>query len=72
MPSYSDFIDVYQGQWDSFAEFAQSLADDIDLLRGVPEHIAGYFNWDAWARDLRFDYSVLDAPEGGVHVMRDL
>ena len=70
--SISDFEERYQGHWDSFREYAEQLADDIDLLADVPEEIAQYFDWEAWSRDLVFDYSTYDDPEGGVFVFRVL
>ena len=72
LPSISDFEERYQGHWDTFAEYAEQLADDIGLLDGVPEEIARYFDWSAWTRDLAMDYSVYDDPEGGVFVFRVL
>ena len=60
------------GSWDSFREYADQLADDIGLLADVPEEIARYFDWRVWTRDLAFDYSTYDDPEGGVFVFRDL
>ena len=62
----------YCGHWDSFREYADQLADDIGLLDGVPEEIARYFDWQAWSRDLAFDYSTYDDPKGGVFVFRVL
>ena len=72
LPSISDFEERYQGHWDTFAEYAENLADDIDLLAVVPEEIARYFDWQAWTRDLAFDYSTYADPEGGVFVFRVL
>ena len=72
LPSVSDFEERYQGHWDTFAEYAENLADDIGLLTDVPEEIARYFDWRAWSRDLAFYYSVHDNPEGGVFVFTAL
>jgi antirestriction protein len=41
-------------------------------LSGVPDDVARYFDWAAWTRDLAFDYTVEDAPGGGVFVFRNL
>ena len=42
-------------------------------LSDMPEQLQAYFDWESWTRDLRFDYSVEDAPDGGgVYVFRDL
>ena len=72
IPSLSDFEESYQGRWDSFREYAQQLADDIGLTDGWPDEAQRYFDWDAWTRDLAFDYTVADAPDGGIYVFRNL
>ena len=72
LPSISDFKERYCGEWDTFREYAEQLADDIGLLADVPEEIARYFDWSAWTRDLAFDYETYDDPEGGVFVFRVL
>lgn len=70
LPCIGDFVDRFSGEWDSFDEYAQQLAEDIGLLDGVAEEIARYFDWEAWTRDLAFDYTVEDAPGGGVFVFQ--
>lgn len=72
LPSIPDFEERYCGQWDSFRDYAEQLADDTGLLQGVPEGVARYFEWAAWTRDLAFDFTVADARGGGVHVFRSL
>ena len=72
LPSISDFEECYCGEWDSFEDYAEQLADDIGLLADVHEAIARYFDWDSWTRDLAFDYTTHDNPEGGVFVFRVL
>ena len=72
LPSISDFDERYQGHWESFEDYAVELADNIGLLADVPEEIARYFDWSAWTRDLAFDYSTHDNPEGGVFVFQVL
>ncbi len=71
-PVLSDFEERFVGEWGSFDEYATELAEDIGLLRDMPEQLQAYFDWASWIRDLRFDYSVEDAPGGGVFVFRDL
>ncbi|MEZ2189413.1 antirestriction protein ArdA [Corynebacterium sp. CCM 9204] len=71
IPSMSQFEDAYQGQWDSFDDYATQLAEDIALTDDWPEEAQRYFNWEAWSRDLAFDYTVIDAPDGGVFVFRN-
>ena len=72
LPSVSDFEERYCGEWESFEDYAENLAGDIGLLTDVPEEIARYFDWDAWTRDLAFDYATHDSPDGGVFVFRNL
>lgn len=72
LPSVSDFEERFAGEWGSFREYAENLAEDIGLLRDVAEEIARYFDWEAWTRDLAFDYTVEDAPGSGVFVFRNL
>ncbi len=71
LPAVSDFEERYCGHWESFDDYARQLADDIGLLRDVPEEIATYFDWESWTRDQQFDHSVVDA-NSGVHVFRSL
>lgn len=72
MPDLAEFEDSYAGEWDSFREYAEELADGIGLLADVPDEIAAYFDWEAWTRDLILggDYTTEDAPNGGVYVFR--
>lgn len=70
LPCASDFEDAYQGEWDSFADYAAQLAEDIGLTDGWPEEAQRYFDWEAWTRDLKFDYTIAAAPDGGVFIFR--
>lgn len=70
LPSASVFEERYCGCWESFADYATQLAEDIGLIDGWPEEAQRYFNWEAWTHDLKFDYIVADAPDGGVFVYR--
>lgn len=75
IPSISDFEERYCGHWSSFKEYAEQLADDTGLQQDWPEEAVRYFNWSSWVSDLKFDYTVVDAPRwlgGGVYVFRDL
>lgn len=56
----SGFQDRYQGTHDSDEDFAQEFIDSTGMLSGVPESIARYFDYSAFARDLMFDYSAED------------
>ena len=64
------FTDAYCGVWDTFADYADQLADDILDMGSWPDLAARYFDWDAWRRDLAYDYDTDPAPNGGVYVFR--
>lgn len=72
LPSLPDFEDAYAGEWDSFREYAESLADDIGLMANVDSDnlLARYFDWEAWTRDLAMEHTTEPAPNGGVYVFR--
>ena len=72
LPSASDFEERYCGCWESFADYATQLAEDIGLIDDWPEEAQRYFNWEAWIHDLKFDYMVADASHGSVFVFRSL
>jgi len=60
-----DHIDeAYYGEYDSFSEFAQQLADDtIEGLNGNST-LASYFDYEKWERDLSYDYYEGEAADG--------
>ncbi|XBH22245.1 antirestriction protein ArdA [Jonesiaceae bacterium BS-20] len=73
LPSVSDFEERFCGTWGSFRDFAENLADEIDLIpSNAPEELERYFNWDSWTRDLEHDYTVVRADSLSVYVFRDL
>lgn len=41
-------------------------------MDGWPEEAQRYFNWEAWTRDLEYEYTVTNAPDGGVFIYRSL
>lgn len=51
------FHELYNGSFNCDEAFAMNHADNIGLLQDVPEHIAQYFDWSAYARDLMFSFS---------------
>ena len=72
VPDFSSFEESYAGEWDSFRDYADDLADQIGLMGDVPEWAQSYFDMSAWARDLAYDYTTENAPHGGVFVFRSL
>lgn len=72
MPSASEFEEADQGCWDSFREFVESWADDCGVFYQWPEDAVRHFDWDKYERDCRHDFTVVDAPCGGVFVFHNL
>jgi len=70
------FEEAYHGEWDSMEQFAESLIDDLGLLRDlddiIPETLRGYVDvdFDALGRDLELsgDYDSRGTPNGSVWV----
>jgi antirestriction protein len=58
------FEEAYAGEWDTFREFAEQLAEDIGMTEGA----GNYFDYDAWARDLIHDYDALATSAGTVFI----
>lgn len=70
LPRLGDFEDLYQVEWDSSADYAARLAEGSGLTDGWPAAAQRYGDYDAWSRDLAFDYTVPDATESGVFIFR--
>lgn len=54
------FLKQWQGMHDSEADFAEYLLDSTNALKELPGWAKGYFNFDAYARDLSLsgEYSL--------------
>lgn len=57
--SLSDFENAYRGEADSEKEYAERFIDDVGYLDEMPEHLRGYFDYEAFARDLFINDFVL-------------
>ena len=60
-----NFEESYNGEWSSFQDYAE---DFFDSCYEVPENISNYIDYEAFARDLSYDYNEVDNPSGGVFV----
>jgi len=66
---YSDYEDYmvdeaennYVGTYDSFQDYADEFADEI-LNDGINAYASRYFDYEQHAKDLEYDYMVLDIP----------
>jgi antirestriction protein len=55
---------------DNFAAYAYEMANDCVLAEVDPSStLARYFDFDAFERDLAYDYTVLANPDGGVFIL---
>lgn len=55
-----DFQDRYKGQYDSWRDFAEEFVDETGYLYEMPDHLRNYFDYDAYARDLKYDFCEED------------
>lgn len=58
------FEQSYQGHWDKFVDFVQERFDENTE---IPDHLIGYIDYEAVARDWRHDFWESDG-----HVFADL
>lgn len=49
----SDFNDRYYGQYRDWKQMAEELLDSTGALDAIPENLRYYFDYDAYARDMR-------------------
>jgi antirestriction protein len=70
-----EFDDHFRGQWNGTAEFGEDLLRDIgvELDNIGPEILQPYItvDFEAFGRDLAYDYMVCDDGEGGVYVFEN-
>ena len=64
------FQDAYCGEWDSEKAYGESLFDDL-YAHDVPEHIAPYIDYEAFARDLFINDYFSVQSESGVYVFHN-
>lgn len=55
-----DFHDKYRGEYDSWRDFAEELLEETGELNEIPERLRGYFDYEAYARDLRLSGDVVE------------
>ena len=53
--SFESFKERYMGKWDSEKDFAEHIVDECYNLDDMMGHLASYFDYDAYARDLFID-----------------
>ena len=61
--------DYYVGTFDSFQEYADDFADE--QLYITDDFLKSYFDYERYARDLRYDYTVLDLSDSNVAIFNN-
>ena len=64
------FQDAYCGEWDSEQAYAENLFDEL-YAHDVPEHIAPYIDYEAFARDLFINDNYSVESDSGVFVFHN-
>lgn len=54
------FESAYQGEFSSIEEYAEEYVSSTGMLDGVPETVRQYFDYEAFARDLRLSGDVCE------------
>lgn len=68
----SGFEGAYQGDHDSLFDYAYQFVEDTGMLQGIPEHVARYFDYEAFARDMELsgDISAISI-EGKIYIFNN-
>ena len=53
----SGFEDSYSGEWDNDTALTNDFIESTGMLDSMPDNLRGYFNTEAFTRDLMMDYS---------------
>jgi len=54
-------LDSYLGSADSWSKYVDDYVDDC-VIHVIPDHLRMYFDYDAYGRDLKDDYIVVQDP----------
>ena len=61
--------DYYVGTFDSFQEYADDFADE--QLHNTNDFLKSYFDYESFARDIEYDYTVLDLSDSNVAIFNN-
>jgi antirestriction protein len=51
----------YLGEYESWRQFAEELLEDTGELSEIPERLQAYFDYEAYARDLRLSGDIVES-----------
>ncbi len=69
--SLDSIDDSYMGEYDSFQEYAEQFLMDCDEFHMIPDHLQYYFDYEQYARNLQYDYYVVESNNHGVYIFRN-
>ena len=69
--SIDDIKASYVGEYDSFQEYAEQFVMDCDGFHMIPDHLQCYFDYEKYARELQYDYNVVEHSNYGVYIFRN-
>lgn len=61
------FEDAYAGEWGCDLDLAEDFVESTGMLNSMPDNLRGYFDTEAFTRDLMLDYS-----ESAGHYFRNI
>ena len=67
LPDPKAFEDAFVDVYTDFRDYSDRLADET-LLYDSSDEVRRYFDYEAFARDLKMDYLVEDLPDGNIVV----
>lgn len=54
------FQDCYRGEFSSWEDMVEQLLEDTGELNQIPEHLRNYFDYQAYARDMRLGGDICE------------
>ena len=56
--------DADHGVHNSFEDYVEGFIDGVGLLDNIPEDLQSYFNVKDYAKDMRYDYTIVEVEDG--------
>ena len=53
---FEDFNEKYRGEYEGYTDLAYAMVDELGLLNDMPSTLQNYFDYEAYGRDLMFDF----------------
>ena len=59
-------LDRHIGSADSWSDYVEEYIDQTGMLDGIPDHLQNYFDYEAFGRNLRHNFTVAETSDGVV------